>query len=481
MRAPSFNSSEKGDFYQHCFKPGTLQAFTPKTNAVSIVRFLPEIAPDGTPYPMARVVDAQGIDYSNFWFERVAVAAGTANLFTGLVRPLGMDGRVDLVTDEPNLPWSGLFIQLKGRLKKGQINPMLVPVLQTALAKRQGDRPGALDNPGSMHFAQGVVIMANNAALAQMQTNTAIVLKQSAFTSFDAIAKAAYLAGIDIFSPSGGCYVKFWGLPPKTLPGQEQASMQCGLCDYNGNVMQFPGMPQLYFPKGVNPTLINYAPSPIPDDFCRSAWHPWEDCFLRFTRDDHIKKMVSAFGPVLVAEAFGDDIARLGIPLPQMATGYPPQAPAGYPQAPGYPPQAPAGYPQAPAPAAPWGNHVAPVAPVATVNPWPAPAAPMAPPAAPAAAPANPWGNPAAPAAAPAAPWGNPAAPAAPVAPAAPANPWPAPAAPANPWPAPAAPAAPAPAAPPAPAPAAPAASVIPSSANALASQFSAAILPPKA
>jgi hypothetical protein len=359
-----------------------------------------------------------------------------------------------------------------------------------------------------MHFAQGVVIMANNAALAQMQANTAVILKQSAFTAFDKIAKAAYLAGIDIFSPSGGCYVKFWGLPPKTLPGQEQASMQCGLCDFNGNIMQFPGMPQLFFPGGITPAFLNYTPSPIPDDFCRQAWHPWEDCFLRFTRDDHIKKMVAAFGPVLVAEAFGDDMARLGIPMPQMAPqapmGYPPQAPAGYPQAPGYPPaqQPPPGYPMAPAPASPWGNQAIPAAPAPAqpASPWhnQAPAAPAAPagawpgsaaPAAP-AAPANPWPAPAAPQApmapAPQAPWGNPAAPAAP---AVPANPWPAPqapaspAAPANPWPAPQAPAAPAPAAPAAPAPTVPAASVIPPSANALANQFSATLQqqPPKA
>lgn len=395
-----------GDFNQQLFKEGTLTAFTPKTEGASMIRPIPELAHDGTFYPMVKVADAiLGDDYSNFWVEPMSAGMGQANKFTGLCRPLGADGRVDLALDKFSMPWQALYIKLKSRFdnKKGNMEPLSESMRATiaGLLQKPANRSASLSNPGDCGFVQCVSFVENNKVLETPRKGTVTVLKPSAYKAYGALLEDAAKAGIDLTHPTNGAFVKFWGVPGSS---NTPAMIHCAPCDYDGNIMQIPGGRVELDAHGRLLPMLPYVPTPLPDEYWRAAWKPWEQVFVRFSFDEHIVKMISAFSPAIIAEVWPHDVARLGYAVAPIVGGGPVQAPAARAAWGAQPPAAPA-----PAPANAWG-------PTTTAAPAPAPAP------APAAAAAG-WGRPAgtsAPAPAPtisrpvAAAWGG--APGAPVA-----------------------------------------------------------------
>ena len=188
----------------------------------------PQLGDAGEPLPTVLTIDDAGADYSNLWFERTAVNMGSSGSFTGLCRPgiLNPDGTVSgepdpAMVNEPSLPWCGLFIVLKGKSKKGQLDPMLAPTIGGLFNNRPGQNSAPLQNPSELAFLQCATLLVENDVPSQgPQINSVAVLKRSAWEAMARLLEEAHLAGIDVFHPENGCCIKFWGIPSGTLPNQ---------------------------------------------------------------------------------------------------------------------------------------------------------------------------------------------------------------------------------------------------------------------
>jgi hypothetical protein len=395
--ATSFHSQDGNqDKIQDILKPSCgWTVVKPKgiVGATTIIRLFPEVAPDGTILPMVVGHDANGPIFSNLMMEKMAFYAGTHTKFHGVVRPTDAGYR-DL--GDPDLPFAGLYISLKGDINKNRIqDPAVFKEVSQLLNKTEkGSAP--LSNVQDHVLGQGMVLQLNGQNCEPMIQRGVIVFGANALKALQVCLTQAASMGIDVFDPKAGYALQ---IDPVATAGSKVVS-------FNINPVAAPGQAPVPFPLPAE--LMN-------------AWVPWDDILRRYTYDELIQKMVIAYGANIVSlkPAFRDRIEQLKLasaPAPA-TTGYvarPASAPAptsgwgARPAAPTAPTAAPAAQTPAPAPApSGWGKAA----------PTPASVAPVAPSAPPVAAPtAGGWGAVQAPASvAPTAPTPAPAGTAAPV------------------------------------------------------------------
>lgn len=369
--AASFHDSnaQKGDAIQELLKSGSgLTAVKPKVNDVSIIRFIPEQAADGTPLPMVVGQDANGPLFSNLAMEPLVLFAGSMTKFHGLVRPSD-PGLRDM--DDPDLPFAGLYIKLKGDMNKNRV-PQDQYMLVNELLKKPKGGSAQLAQVQDHVLGQCCVIQINGKACNPPDTKRVVVLGKSAKLALAACLRQAYENGIDVFDPKTGFALKIYGSP------------------------KIGDTPQNFI---IEPAY----PLELPESAWKNQWVPWDAALKRYTYDELIGKMVAAYGAGVVAmkPSYKEAMDRLGI-RSGTASYAAPAAPSHH---------------SAPAPAAPaasgWGP-AAPAQPAADYSP-PKPAAPAGGgwPVASAAAPAAPatttWGSPAATPAPVQNAWGKPA------------------------------------------------------------------------
>ena len=431
----SNGKGDRGDMLQHALNDNTLTVTKAATKNVIVFRPFPAIDASGNAVPMVLGQGAQGLIFSRAAHEEeLIVYGGLTGKFTGSIR----------CSDRPDAravdtPWAGLFIRLKGAMKKNRLSAGAMAKVPVMLAPDEHGK-AQLPRAEDYVFLQGVFLSIDGVQQ-PLQPFRCLALGPSGVAALRKLMNESAQAGVDLFHPETGFTL--------TISGEK------------------PDPKRPAFLKVERGAVLPLSSMPAGFDW-RAMIRPWDHVFKYSTFDQHMRKLLECFPEEAVAEAFPAETERVLGRRPytysqaQYGTGGAP--PAYQPQQPGYPAQQPYGAP--PAQQAPYAPqqpgyppqqaYQQPYAPQQPHQPaWqPAPAAPAPAPAwqpaqAPAPAPAQApgqWANtPAAPA--PQQPaWQNPAQPA----PAAPAPAWqPAPAPAAQPqqaWQNPA-PAAPAPAA----------------------------------
>lgn len=324
------------NFNQDVFVSNTLTAVRIATKGKSTVRIYPELDAEGNPVPMLTSVDP--LMFSAIHREFISLGQGIQTKYTGSIVPSDRLSMGDDNREEPNLPFLGLYIAIKGQLNKlqrGEVGSTDLMRASTLIGSAK-DSVAPMGRVAKCALLQGTVFQENGQSFAQPKDSCGIILTTAAISALATCLTEAALAGIDVFHPTQGYMLEFVGVPsPDNKPAGYKVSLGT----------------QLAFPEG------------YPHRF-----RPWDSVIKRLPYDELIRKMVSSYGADIVSlrRGFAEDIERLGLAnRGSSSTGS--------------------------------SGHVAPLRPTtpAAANPWgtTAVATAVAPaPAAPAPA-ANPWGT----------------------------------------------------------------------------------------
>lgn len=283
MTVYSQRNQANTSFWDNMVLPDTLKPCTPETKSVSIIRIIPEPAADGTFKPAVMKLvsgDRPGVmvpDISNCVVESAVINAGTKQKFTGLTTPSDMIGVPDI-----RKPFSGLYIMLRGRQKKGSLSPYdNALIAQHGLLTPDANNRTPLAKAEDYMLFQCIVYQDRGKMLPAPEARRFAVLRTSAIRSLEQVIMMAHNQGIDIFSPEHGVQLVIQG-----IPGASQNS-----------------------PPSYSVSLGQKAP--IPADFCKQAWMPWEQVLRRYSFDEHIKNLCAAYTPEVASMVFGPDVERV--------------------------------------------------------------------------------------------------------------------------------------------------------------------------
>ncbi len=275
------SNSQKGDAIQEILKSGCgLTAVKPKVGEETIVRIIPETDGNGNPVPMIAGHDANGPLFSNLTTEPLVLFAGAMTKFHGLIRPSD-PGLHDM--PEPDLPFSGLYIKLKGDMNKKRV-PVDQYMVVNELLTKPANGSAQLAQVQNHVLAQVCVMQLNGKAVNPPATKQVMVLGKSAKMALTACLLEAAKNRVDVFDPKGGFLLKIYGTPK------------------------------------VNNAVQNFIIEPagqieIPEGAWKNQFVPWDQCLKRYSYDELIHKMVAAYGAGVVAmkPSFKEAMDRLGI------------------------------------------------------------------------------------------------------------------------------------------------------------------------
>ena len=372
---PQNTPGQRADFNAPIFTDAVGKSMlicTPLTEKETIFRVIPELNEQGVVIPMCRTYDATGHDWSNIATEDIMSNGGILAKFTGSVipaRPGDTSGAPDTSIAEPDLPFRGLQIRLKGRMNKNTV-PVEHQAQVTQIMNRMGNRPAPL-SCAKVLLIQAWILCDNGTWLVDANRQAAprrgfIMLKPSHSQALRQLLIEGFTAGLDFFSPDTGACFRAHGFPAGTFPGQQLATGTVTLCTMQGAPLTFPGATDPPTPQGRIPvTPLAYGPqtaSPLPPSFWQgpSSFMPWGKCIRRHTLQDLLARQLACFGPAVCQLAFpteygapvqvmsqpmhlGPPAAAFGQPPAQVQTGPPAAAWGQQPQAPVAPQGPPAG------------------------------------------------------------------------------------------------------------------------------------------
>jgi len=326
---PTNVPGQKSDFNAAIFTDGVAKSMllcVPKTEGETIFRVIPEINAQGQPVPMCRTFDATGHDFSSMTLESAAVGNGVIGKFTGSIfpaRPGDTSGAPDYGIPEPDLPFKGLYIRLKGRLKKNQV-PIELQSSVTQMLTRGPNRPAPLD-VSQFVLVQAWILKDNGVLCVDPTTKQpvprrgVIMLKSSAAQGMKQLLTELFTAGIDAYDPNAGVCFMISGFPPKTFPGQELAVAFALPCTMSGIPLTFRGHTPPPAPAGRPPVQYSEfsaaTASPLPPSFWQgaNAFVDWNKMIRRYTLQELFKKQLGCFGPSICQFAFPNEY---GAPAP---------------------------------------------------------------------------------------------------------------------------------------------------------------------
>lgn len=309
--------SDKRDFYQDILVPNSgLELIKPKADKVTIIRVIPQFNENNQPMPMVighEPDGAGGFNYcfSNLHAEPIAVNAGLLDKFTGLANPSDLRGLNDFTR-----PWSALYPIWKGRQKKNELNPQELSVFAQATA-RPANAGAPLAQVQEQGLLQCAVIQLNNERLPQVKVGCIALFSKSGLQALVGEFKRAASLGMDLFDAQTGRTLIIKGKPKV---GDQPQNFDVEI----GEAFPFPATTRF--------------------------WLDLEPRLQRYTYDEHIRKMVAAYGPQIVAKVapFAEAMQRLGIAqaAPVQVIGQPAAPAMGMPTMPAAPQM---GMPAAPA------------------------------------------------------------------------------------------------------------------------------------
>ncbi len=277
----TFNdSTEKKGFYQQCFKDGTLGVLKPTTAAITEFRPIPEYI-DGEPLPMVKAMTPGGPDLSNIIMEDVCINAGNASKFSGVCK--ASDASPD--TNAVGHIFSGLYIRIKSRVKKGQVPQELQAKVSELLIERptpNGKGKFAyLPRSAENGFLQGIGLSLNGKNFDKPLTRQALCLTKPAVGKLFELAEQWHKEGKDIFSPKNGYSIIIKGLPADPKVGRLVPMYQVEL----GRQL------------------------PLPEEKIKALWTPWESAIKRYTTAEYLQIAIKLYGRDIVEFAFPDEVA----------------------------------------------------------------------------------------------------------------------------------------------------------------------------
>jgi hypothetical protein len=333
------NTKESGDAIQNILLPGCgYTAVKPKATIgqTTILRLLPEVAPDGSILPMVTGMDENGPLISSICKEKIALWAGTMTKFHGLVTPSDRDDLKDA-----DLPFAGLFIQLKGDMNKKRVPDQHYRLVSELLQKEPG-RSAPLSSIQDHLLVRAIVIKLDGKDQSPVMTKAVVVFGPAGRKALAEAIFEAHKAGVDLFHPETGHGLIF---EPVAVGG------------------------------GTTSTTFNISSAgvmPLTPEVWDGSSPAWSQLLKYHTYNALIQKMVACYGADVVAmkPGFREAMANIG------ATASAPQAQAPAPApAKGWgTPAAPAAQTQAPA-AGGWGAAKTAVPATPAAPPVPAPAA----------------------------------------------------------------------------------------------------------
>ncbi len=262
-------SGESKNYCQKCLKEDLLQARRPSTKkGVTIFRPIPQVHEDGSILPMVVNKTASGYDFSALDVENVIINQGKDARFTAFAKP---SDRPSL--DEDELPWSTMFIRLRGRQKAKEIPSDLVDRVD-ALFERKKDVPAPLEQVREMVLCQAVLLQFNDKRLEKPLGRQCMFLSVSAVQAMNETLSAAWDKGVDVFSPENGRAIH---LVPKAQRGSGIIMYECELGDK----------------------------IPLSEDRCRKLWTPWQDAKVFHDNQTHFQRLCSCYGRDIVEYVFG--------------------------------------------------------------------------------------------------------------------------------------------------------------------------------
>jgi hypothetical protein len=299
------NSTATSDknYFQKCLNPKTVQAARPICQAGKITEFrpIPQIAHDGSVLPMTMGSTPDGFDFSNIIIEPTVQNVGINEKFTGLARMIDRPG-----SDDISKIFTGMFIRLKGRLKRNQIPEALAQPVK-ALFEKNADGFSALDKR-DYGLMQAVVITLNSETFEKPRPKQVLFLTSSAMNAVNGVLTDAHAAGIDVFDPLKGYTIVLSCLPADPRVGRQMDIFTAKL----GRQI------------------------PLPVETCKKLWVPWDYAYLPggpgelpaeraareaenaeraskaalklYTQREHLEQAIRCFGRAIVHCAFPTEV-----------------------------------------------------------------------------------------------------------------------------------------------------------------------------
>jgi len=274
------NSTEKKGFYQQCFHDNTLGVLKPTTSGITEFRPIPEYV-DGLALPMVKSMTPGGPDLSNIILEEVLINAGNTSKFNGICRPSDATPEMNAIS----YIFSGLYIRIKSRVKKGQVPTELQAKISDLLLSRPNPKGDGhfsyLPRASENGFIQGIGLSLNSKAFDKPRSRQALCLTKPAVGKLFELAAQCAKEGKDIFSPKDGYTIIVKGLPKDPSQGRNVPMYQVEL----GRQI------------------------PIPADKAAQLWTPWEKAIKRYTVAECIAIAIKLYGRDVVEFVFPDEVA----------------------------------------------------------------------------------------------------------------------------------------------------------------------------
>jgi len=282
IKQSSYSTTES--YYQDCFVPGKVQALTPTTTTITIVRPYPQLDDSGKSLPMVLGMTDDGPDFSGVLIESTVIASGLTTKYNGFAK---CSDRQELKPFDQ--PAAGLYIRLKASYDKNKLDAEKRAIVEPALRETPNQhnpkmKDKAIANARDTLFMQCAVLNFRGQDLGEkFIPNAVLVCAGSLFGAMGACLAEAHASGIDVFDPASGTTLIIEGLPADPRAGRQTAIFTVRVGD----------------------------PMELTAEHVSQYVKPWDAITNFLTYEEQMTRLINGFGRPIIEVAFPSEVAAM--------------------------------------------------------------------------------------------------------------------------------------------------------------------------